>query len=79
MLLRLLRSHLAPYRRELWLVVTFQALQTIATLYLPSLNADIIDNGVIPGDEAYVWSRGAVMLVVTVVQVGLAVAAVYFA
>jgi ATP-binding cassette, subfamily B, multidrug efflux pump len=57
----------------------FQLFQTIATLYLPSLNADIIDKGVVQGDTGYIWSRGAVMLLVTLVQVGFAVAAVYYA
>ncbi len=77
MLGRLLRTHLRPYRRELLLVLVFQACQTIASLSLPSLNASIIDNGVIPGDTGYIWSRGSVMLAVSLVQVGFAVAAVY--
>jgi ATP-binding cassette, subfamily B, multidrug efflux pump len=77
-LLRLLRSHLRPYRRELWLVVLFQGLQTIATLTLPSLNADIIDNGVIKGNTHYIWTHGGLMLFVTLVQVCFAIIAIYF-
>src|SRR5437763_8845820 len=78
MLARLLRSHLRTYRRELVLVLIFQFFQTTATLYLPTINADIIDKGVIPGDTHYIWSKGVVMLAITLVQVAFAVAAVYF-
>ncbi len=78
MLFRLLRSHLRPYKRELWLVVLFQGLQTVATLYLPTLNANIIDKGVITGNTNYIWHTGSLMLVITFVQVGFAILAVYF-
>jgi ATP-binding cassette, subfamily B, multidrug efflux pump len=78
MLFKLLRSHLRPYRRELLLVVVFQACQAVATLFLPSLNADIIDNGVVKRNTGYIWSHGSVMLAVTLVQVGFAIAAVYY-
>src|SRR6476469_5722613 len=60
------------------MVVAFQLAQTIATLYLPGLNADIIDNGVARGDTAYILRTGAVMLAVTLAQVVAAVVAVYF-
>ena len=76
MLIQLLRSHLRPYRRELWVVVALTTVQTICTLLLPTLNADIIDKGVVRGDSAYIWRTGGVMLVVTVVQVIFSVAAV---
>jgi ATP-binding cassette subfamily B protein len=78
MLSRLLRSHLRPYARLLWYVVGLQIVATMATLTLPNLNADIIDNGVVTGDTAYIWRVGAVMLVVTAVQVFFAVGATYF-
>jgi len=78
MLFRLLRSHLRAYKRELWLVVIFQACQTVATLYLPTLNANIIDKGVITGNQHYIWHTGMVMLVITFVQVLFAIAAVYY-
>ena len=77
-LYRLLRSHLAPYRRELLLVLLFQACQTGATLTLPSLNAAIIDRGVVQGDTGFIWSRGGVMLAVALAQIVFAIAAVYF-
>lgn len=78
MLSRLLRSHLRRYRAALALVVAFQAVQSLAALYLPALNADIIDRGVARGDTGYIWRMGAVMLAITVVQICFAVAAVYF-
>src|SRR5437870_515033 len=78
MLFRLMRSHLGNYRRELALVIAFQFCQTLATLTLPSLIADIINKGVLKGDTSYIWSTGAVMLVVTFVQVSFAIGAVYY-
>jgi ATP-binding cassette subfamily B protein len=77
-LIRLLQDYLRPYRRLLGYVIGLQIVATMATLTLPNLNADIIDNGVITGDTAYIWRVGAVMLVITVVQVGFAVGATYF-
>ncbi len=78
MLIRLLRRHLAPYRQQLTLVVVLQLIQTIATLYLPTLNADIIDHGVVKGDIDYILRTGGVMLVVSLVQLVCSVGAVYF-
>ena len=62
MLMKLLRSHLRPYRKLLLTVVALQAVQTIATLSLPTLNARIIDNGILKHNESYIRSTGAVML-----------------
>ncbi|TQM38054.1 ABC transporter ATP-binding protein [Pseudonocardia cypriaca] len=78
MLIRLLRTHLRPYSRPLLLVVVLQLAGTIASLYLPSLNADIIDRGIARGDTGYIMSVGGWMLVVTFVQIVCSVAAVYF-
>ncbi len=77
MLLRLLRARLAPYRRDLGIVVVLQFLATMAALYLPSLNADIIDNGVARGDTGYIVRTGGVMLAVSLVQIACSVGAVY--
>jgi ATP-binding cassette subfamily B multidrug efflux pump len=77
-LIKLLKVHLRPYRTEITLVVLFQFLQTIATLYLPALNADIIDNGVVKGDTGYVMKVGAGMLGITVLQITAQIVAVYF-
>jgi ATP-binding cassette, subfamily B, multidrug efflux pump len=77
-LIRLLREYLRPYRKPLSLVLLLQLAQTLATLYLPTLNADIIDKGVIPGNTHYILSIGGVMLAITLVQIACAVGAVYF-
>jgi ATP-binding cassette subfamily B multidrug efflux pump len=78
MLWKILRKYLAPFSRPLAYVVLLQLVGTIASLYLPSLNADIIDNGVIPGDTAYIVQTGVWMLGISLVQVAVTVAAVYF-
>jgi ATP-binding cassette subfamily B multidrug efflux pump len=78
MLLRLLRQYLRPHSRLLVGVVFFQLLQSIASLYLPTLNAEIIDKGIATGDTGYILGTGAVMLGLTVLQVACAVTAVYF-
>lgn len=77
MLLRLLRTYSRAYRPWIIAVLIFQLAATIATLYLPSLNARIIDQGVARGDTDYIWRTGAVMLGVAFVQVIAAVFAVY--
>jgi ATP-binding cassette, subfamily B, multidrug efflux pump len=78
MLLRLLRDHLRPYRGPIALVVVFQFVGTMAALYLPTLNADIIDNGVVRGDTGYIVRIGGVMLGVSLVQIACSVSAVFF-
>ncbi|HCU50826.1 MAG TPA: multidrug ABC transporter ATP-binding protein [Micromonosporaceae bacterium] len=78
MLIRLLRRHLRPYRQPLLLVVFLQLIQTLATLYLPTLNADIIDFGVVKGDTGYIMRVGGVMLAVSLVQIVCSIVAVYF-
>ena len=76
MLVTLLRRQLGRYRSLLWMVVVFQAVQSVAGLYLPTLNADIIDNGVAKGDTGYIWRMGGIMLLASLVQVVFAIAAV---
>ena len=78
MLLALLRRYLRRYRRAITLVVVLQLVQTLATLYLPTLNADIIDRGVVLGDTGYIGRIGALMVGVTLVQIVCAGGAVYF-
>ncbi|MFI5936312.1 ABC transporter ATP-binding protein [Actinoplanes sp. NPDC051494] len=78
MLIRLLRARLRPYKNAIFLVVLFQFVATLATLYLPALNADIIDKGVVPGDTGYVMRVGVEMLGITLVQIVAQIAAVYF-
>jgi len=78
MLIALLRTYLRPYKRWLGAVVVLQLIGTIASLYLPSLNADIIDKGVATGDTGYIVRTGGWMLSVTLVQIACSIAAVYF-
>ena len=79
MLIRLLRSHVRPYAKEVAFVVVLVLIQAIANLYLPNLNADIINNGVSKGDVPYIWRTGGVMLAITLVLAVIAVGAVYYA
>ena len=78
MLWKLLVRYLQPQRRLLIAVVVFQLAQSIASLYLPTLNADIIDLGVAKGDTGYILRVGSLMLVITLLQIACAVTAVYF-
>ena len=78
MLIRLLREYLRPYRKALALVLLLQLAQTLATLYLPTLNADIIDRGVILHNTGYIMRTGGFMLAITLAQIVFAVGAVYF-
>jgi ATP-binding cassette subfamily B multidrug efflux pump len=77
-LIRLLRVHLSPYTKPLTLIVLLQLVQTLATLYLPTLNADIIDTGVVKGNTGYILSTGGWMLAVTLAQILCSIGAVYF-
>ena len=79
MLVRLLRRHLQPYTGLLLCVLVLQFAQVMASLYLPTLNADIIDKGVATGDTGYIWRTGAFMLAVSVGQGLCTVAATYLA
>ncbi|HEY9411805.1 MAG TPA: ABC transporter ATP-binding protein [Jiangellaceae bacterium] len=78
MLIRLLRTHLRPYRRWLLAVVVLQLIGTLASLYLPSLNADIIDDGIAKGDTGFILTTGGWMLTVSLLQIACAIGAVYF-
>ncbi|WP_433537001.1 ABC transporter ATP-binding protein [Micromonospora sp. CA-249363] len=77
MLIRLLRGQLSPYSRPLLAVVLLQFVGTMASLYLPSLNADIIDKGVARGDTGYIVHTGGWMLLVSLIQIICSIAAVY--
>jgi ATP-binding cassette subfamily B multidrug efflux pump len=76
MLVSLARSYLRPYTGAVWLLVALQLLATLASLYLPALNADIVDQGVTRGDTAYIMQVGGWMLVVSLGQVMCAIGAV---
>jgi ATP-binding cassette subfamily B multidrug efflux pump len=75
---RLIRDGLRPYTGALVVVVVLQFLGTVAALFLPSLNADIIDFGIVPGDIGYIWRHGGLMLLVSLGQVLCTVVAVWF-
>ncbi|MFF2086576.1 ABC transporter ATP-binding protein [Nocardia sp. NPDC058176] len=78
MLITLLRTYLAPYRAQLAGVLVLQLISVIAMLYLPSLNADLIDDGVTKGDIGFIWTTGLWMLAVSFVQIVASAASVYF-
>ena len=75
---RLLLTYLRPYRLQILVVIALLAVQAIANLYLPNLNADIINDGVVKGDIDYILRTGALMLGVTLLLAVCAVIAVYF-
>src|SRR5688572_21370534 len=77
MLIKLLRFHLRPYKKTLIALLCLQGVQAMANLYLPNLNAAIIDEGVLRGDTAFISRYGIFMLVVTLVQAVFAVGAIF--
>ena len=77
-MIRLLRERLRPYWRQIVVVIVLLLVQALANLYLPTLNADIINNGVVTGDKAYIVRTGAIMLGVTLIFVLAAIVAVYW-
>lgn len=79
MLTALLRTFLRPYRRWVVLIVVLLSAQAVANLYLPNLNADIINNGVVKGDVGYIWRTGGIMLAVSVAMAVISVLGVYWA
>ncbi|BDV30167.1 ABC transporter ATP-binding protein [Microbacterium terricola] len=78
MLGKLLVRYLRPAWPLIVAVIVFQLAQSVASLMLPTLNADIIDEGVVTGDIDYIWRTGGVMLLVSLVQVVCSIIAVYF-
>jgi len=78
MLLALVRRYVRPYRRLVAAVMVLQTVSTLASLYLPTVNAAIIDDGVAKGDTGLIGRLGLVMLAVTALQGGCAIGAVYF-
>ena len=78
-LIRLTARFGRRYSGKIALVIVLQLITTLATLYLPDLNADIINNGVAQADVPYIWHTGRTMLVVALVQIAAAIAAVWFA
>ncbi len=79
MLTRLLRTYLRRYRGQVAVVVALLVVQTVGNLYLPNLNADIINNGVVKGNIGYIVRTGAVMLAIALLVGVVAIVAVYWA
>src|SRR5664279_3700880 len=77
-MIRLLLTYLRPYRRPLAIVMVLVTIQAIANLYLPNLNADIINNGVVKGDTNYIIRTGGIMLLITLLLSVCAIIAVYY-
>lgn len=77
-LIRLLRTHLGPYKKPIAVLVLLQLLQTSASLYLPTLNANIIDEGVVNGDTGYILGHGGIMIAISLVQVFCNIGAIFF-
>jgi ATP-binding cassette subfamily B protein len=78
MLIRLVREHLRPYQRQLSAIVALQFVGTVVMLYLPTINADIIDKGVVNADTGYIVRHGGLMLAVSLLQILCSIAAVWF-
>ncbi|HET9648084.1 MAG TPA: ABC transporter ATP-binding protein [Microlunatus sp.] len=78
MLILTLRTFLRPYKGLLTAVVLLSLIGTMAALYLPSLNASIIDEGVAKGDTDFIWRTGGIMLAVSALQAIGSMTAVYF-
>src|SRR3954452_24096047 len=77
MLIRLVRTYVAPYRTWITAIVALQFVGTVAALYLPSINADIIDKGVVTADTGYIVRHGGLMLLVSLVQIACSITAVW--
>ena len=78
MLWRLLKTYLKPYKTWILAVIALQLIANIASLYLPSINGDIIDRGVATGDTTYILLHGGMMLAIAGLQIVCSVIAVYF-
>ena len=78
MLVQTLREFLRPYKRTVWVVIFLLLIQSIGNLYLPNLNADLINNGVAKGDIGYIWRIGAIMLGISGLIIAASIVIAYF-
>jgi len=78
LLIQTLREFLRPYKRTVWIVVFLLLIQSIGNLYLPNLNADLINNGVAKGDIGYIWRIGAIMLAISALIIGASIIIAYY-
>ena len=79
MLTQILKRHLRPYRRQVYLILLMLLIQAIASLYLPNLNADLINNGIAKGDVGYIWHIGEIMLASSALVLGASIWLAYLA
>ncbi len=79
MLVRILKDYLHPYRSQVWFVTALLLVQSLVTLYLPKLNADLINNGVARGDVSYIWRVGAFMLLASAIVMLTSIVIAYYA
>jgi len=75
---RLITAYLRPYWKELLAALALQVVATVMSLYLPNLNAQIIDDGVVKGDTDLIWRSGALMLLFSLVQAAGQIGATWF-
>ena len=79
MLTQILKKYLRPYRRQVYLILLMLLIQAIASLYLPNLNADLINNGIAKGNVGYIWHIGEIMLGSSALVMGASVWLAYLA
>ena len=73
MLTQILKSYLRPYKKQVYLILLLLLIQAIASLYLPNLNGDLINNGVAKGNVGYIWHIGGIMLASSALVMGASV------
>ena len=79
MLTQILKRYLRPYKRQVYLIILMLLIQAIASLYLPNLNADLINNGVAKGNVGYIWHIGEIMLASSALVMGASVLLAFLA
>jgi len=79
LLTQILKRYLRPYKRQVYLIILMLLIQAIASLYLPNLNADLINNGVAKGNVGYIWHIGEIMLASSALVMGASVLLAFLA
>ena len=79
MLTKILKRYLRPYKRQVYLIILMLLIQAIASLYLPNLNADLINNGVAKGNIGYIWHIGEIMLASSALVMGASILLAFLA
>jgi ATP-binding cassette, subfamily B, multidrug efflux pump len=79
LLTAILKKYLRPYRAQVYLILLMLLVQAIASLYLPNLNADLINNGIAKGNVGYIWHIGEIMLASSALVLGASIWLAYLA